>query len=444
MRPIRLHVFGCCLCGLIGAAWGTSPARGQPQIELRDESLTAELALGYFREAKALSERDGGELWGLELYGAMMFVDPQSRHIIANQGDREGHLTPQDDVFVGTLPKDVMIAGTAVEWAGRNWTMLPWPLPRDASERRHFMAHEMWHRVQGQLGLPGAMPPNTHLDTREGRIWLRLEWRALRAALQADGDDRRKAISDVLLFRAYRRSLFDRARAQESRMEMHEGLAEYTGVRLSDEDETAVIRRAIDNLQQAEGWSTFPFSFAYPSGPAYGLLLDAAAPGWRQRLSSEGDLGGMLQAALAVSLAEDLKPAAAARAKAYDGEALIAAENEREDARQRRLSEYRARFVNGPRLILPLTSPNIGFNPQQLVPLDDLGTVYPSLKASDVWGVLRADGGALLYGDWSRIVVPAPDDPAARPLQGDGWMLDLKDGWKVVPAERAGDYTLKK
>jgi hypothetical protein len=43
-----------------------------------------------------------------------------------------------------------------------------------------------------------------------------------------------------------------------------------------------------------------------------------------------------------------------------------------------------------------------------------------------------------------RARVPAPTDFSTRPLKGDGWSLELKDGWEVVPGERAGDVKLIK
>ena len=59
-------------------------------------------------------------------------------------------------------------------------------------------------------------------------------------------------------------------------MEMHEGLAEYTGVRLSRDSDAAAATRAIKNIELAKSWPTYTFSFAYVSGPLYGLLLDEA------------------------------------------------------------------------------------------------------------------------------------------------------------------------
>src|SRR5438046_7411128 len=95
------------------------------------------------------------------------------------------------------------------------------------------MAQELWHRVQNEIGFPSSGAANNHLDSRDGRVWLQLEWRALAAALTSRGKQRRRAITDALLFRAYRRTIFPQAASQEREMEMHEGLAEYTGVTLS-------------------------------------------------------------------------------------------------------------------------------------------------------------------------------------------------------------------
>jgi hypothetical protein len=40
--------------------------------------------------------------------------------------------------------------------------------------------------------------------------------------------------------------------------------------------------------------------------------------------------------------------------------------------------------------------------------------------------------------------VPAPTDLSARPLKGEGWSLELANGWEVVPGARPGDVTVRK
>ena len=95
------------------------------------------------------------------------------------------------------------------------------------------MLHELFHRIQPELGLITAGGParagDAHLDTLEGRVWLRLEWRALARALCQSGEDRKRAVSDALAFRLTRRSQFANAAENERVEEIREGLAQYTG-----------------------------------------------------------------------------------------------------------------------------------------------------------------------------------------------------------------------
>src|SRR5208282_4270638 len=58
----------------------------------------------YFQEMKTASERDAGHLWGIRLYGPMLFVDPETHFAVANQADAEGKLRPDGEVFSGSVP----------------------------------------------------------------------------------------------------------------------------------------------------------------------------------------------------------------------------------------------------------------------------------------------------------------------------------------------------
>src|SRR5262249_56181459 len=84
----------------------------------------------------------------------------------------------------GELPRTLGFANAPVEWGGSRWAAYIWDfttsLP-DPRVRAEFMLHELFHRIQPDLGLITAGGParsgNAHLDTFEGRVWLRLEWR---------------------------------------------------------------------------------------------------------------------------------------------------------------------------------------------------------------------------------------------------------------------------
>ncbi|HYX40722.1 MAG TPA: hypothetical protein VE821_03440, partial [Pyrinomonadaceae bacterium] len=421
-----------------------------PARLLMAQGQTHDLALAqqYFQEAQAICTRDHGRLWGVSLCGPMLLVDPATRVVFANQADAKVLLTRRGAVFVGHWPEEENIANTAVSWAGAKWTMIRWPLPTDEMDRKRLMMHELFHRVQDEINLPAANPSNDHLDARDGRVWLQLEWRALRAALMSDGVRRQQAITDALTFRAYRRSLFPQASGTERGLEMNEGLAEYTGVRLGAQTEAQALDYARREIENAHQRPTFARSFAYISGPAYGLLLDATAADWRKGLNAQADLGALLAQAAKIKLPANLQTLAEQRADEYDGQALRAAEDERAAARQKQLAEYRAQLVKGPTLVLPLTERmRYSFDPNNVVPLDGAGTVYPTLRVTDEWGILEVSHGALMTRasrTVSKVYVAAPTDAETRPLKGDGWTLQLNDGWRLTPAERKGDFTLQK
>src|SRR5580704_2330892 len=145
-------------------------------------------AKDYFAEAKTYSDKDGGRLWGMKLYGAMFFVDPDTRFVVANEPDPDGVLHADGDFYVGTLPQSVIVSNAPTEWEGKRWTMLIWPtIPEDAVVRRIMFEHESFHRIQPALHLEATDTPSLHLDTPEGRLWMQLEWRALAAALAQHG-----------------------------------------------------------------------------------------------------------------------------------------------------------------------------------------------------------------------------------------------------------------
>jgi hypothetical protein len=414
----------------------------------QEPALNLKLAEQYFREAQALCERDQGRLWGVSLCGPMLFAEAAARVVVANQPDKEGRLHNTGAVFTGTLPPEVAIANTALNWAGVKWTMVMWPLPEEKRERARLMAHELFHRIQEARKLAATDAVNPHLDQKDGRIWLRLEWRALERALQEQGAARKLAATDALVFRRYRQSLFPPSASKEFALETNEGLAEYTGLKLSTRSLGELSALAAYALRQFHRRPSYARSFAYATGPAYGALLDAAGTDWRPRIKTGDDVSALLRQALVLKLPTDLAAQAAARAAQYDGEEVIAFETTRDATRKQQLEKYRALLVDGPVLALPIgDSFNYSYNPNNLVSLDDGTTVYPTARITDDWGVLEVSSGVLMSrtgGRITRLQVAAPAASEAHPLQGNGWKLELKDGWTLAPGERSGDFVLRK
>ena len=129
---------------------------------------------------------------------------------------------------------------------------------------------------------------------------MRLEWRALARALRESGEPRALAIREALAFRQARHARFPDRVESERALDINEGLASYTQAVLPAQSEADAIASALDELTAAEGGESFVRTFAYASGPAYGLLLDAASPGWTRKVRASDDPAALLMRALAV------------------------------------------------------------------------------------------------------------------------------------------------
>src|SRR5207244_12394356 len=102
------------------------------------------------------------------------------------------------------------------------------------------------------------------------------------------------------------------------------------GVKLSALTDAEQILYAAGLLERRPSeYSTFVRSFAYVSGPAYGLLLDTASKSWRKDLKPTDDLGTLLQQALRLSPPAVDKVTAEARGQHYDSHQLRKAEEQR-------------------------------------------------------------------------------------------------------------------
>jgi len=375
-------------------------------------------ARAAFEDLDRLCRADAGRLWNVSLCGPTVFADPKSRDAVT---------WVDGELKAATIPQEIGIANYGLDWDGRRWTMVMWPLPDDPYDRRALLAHESWHRVQDTLGFKQTGPKNLHLDGAGGRAALRLEMRALARALESGS---KNAIEDALAFRAMRHALFSGSAEEERLLEMHEGLAEYTGTALAEprvKERAAHIAKALRDADRSESYMR---SFAYRTGPAWGALIEMKSPHWTRSLKPSDDLALVAQRAWKLKTPKD----ADAREKKYGGAEIRAAEQARAEKKRVLIAELRAKFIDGPTLTVPMGGGGMTFDPYGLQPLGDAGTVYRSITVSGPWGKLEVtSGGGLVSSDWTKVVVPA---------NADGYTLTLNEGWSKVRGARDGDLTV--
>jgi hypothetical protein len=209
------------------------------------------------------------------------------------------------------------------------------------------------------------------------------------------------------------------------------------------------VADAIRQLEEVTRNATFVRTFPYPTGTAYGLLLDEWQPGWPRTTTSGSDLPGMVATAAGIRPSADAASATAAATR-YGGPDLRAAEEVRDAEQRARVAALRRVFVDGPVLVLPGGGRN-SFTTAGMTPIPGEGTVYPSLRSTAPWGQLTAER-ALVSAERGTIRVPAPPpettaraatEPPHR-LEGEGWSLELAPDWTIRPGPRPGDYTVAK
>src|SRR6476646_6088169 len=300
------------------------------------------------------------------------------------------------------------------------------------------MLHGLFHRSQPELGFITDDGFNEHLDTLEGRVWMKLEWRALRRAVESSGSDRAEAIADALAFRRERRRRFPGAADNERRDEIREGLASYTGIAAWANSPADAHRAAATALAGGEASPAFVGNFEAASGPAYGVLLDDLLPGWRRQVRATSDLGDMLASAANGPPKTDVAVAGAR----YDGAKVRAEEEARDRALQARVAELRRRFVDGPVLTMPAPGRGTSDTTDSVV-IPQAGTVFfRNFTLTAQWGHLDANNGVLKSSDGSTLSAPVNGTLEGTTLKGDGWTATLNSGWVVRPASRPGSFTI--
>jgi hypothetical protein len=411
---------------LVGSFAGSCihPSRAVAQVD-------QQRAQEFFQEAQALCRRDGGRLWGVSICMPMVIGDARTQTFATSQ--------PPPDA---ARPRLVGILMGPIQWGGTMWAALVWDMVADQPPhvRNSMFLHESFHIVQMRLGLLVGTTLAEHLDSPDGRYWLRLEWHALAQALRESGEARALAVRDALAFRQARHTRFPDMVETERALDIGEGLASYTGIVLAAESEADAIAAALDELAGQESGESYVRTAAYASGPAYGLLLDAAAPGWTRNVHAGDDPAEMLMRALAIQPVADVETAAAR----YGGAEIRAAEEQREQQRRARIAELRQRFVEGPVLLMP--GGGSGFSDSHgATVIPDVGTIwFGDYRMTGPWGALEANKGVLLSTDGRARRLPAPARLNDTTLSGDGWTLEVAPDWVVREGARQGDYELVK
>lgn len=399
---------------------------------------------GYFKEIKKATEQGIG-VWNKNLYGNILLVDPVTRQLYGNNPDLNGVLKPDQNIYQGKLADNINIANTSLQWGGKVWAMIMLPLPEDKYERINLSIHELFHTVQTSLGFAQNNKESNHLEKKDGRIFLRLELEALRQAIiSTNSKEQKKHLRQALIFRKHRNILFPGSDDIENQLELNEGIAEYTGFAMSGRNKQQVRQHFVSSLDAFIKNPTYVRSFAYTTTPIYGYFLSLKNKHWNQEISSKTNLTDFFIKELNIKIPDNVKSIPDKIIEEYDGLSIISQEKVRDEQIQAKIAEYKSKFIEKPHFEIVFEKMNISFDPRNILSLEDQGTVYPNLRVTDNWGVLEVSNAALISSDWSRISVSIPEKINGSTIEGEGWVLKLKENYKVGKDEKDHNYILIK
>jgi hypothetical protein len=409
-------------------AWGCTSKSNQKFL-VSDSEL--EYAKSVFIEFREALEQDNGRLWNYNLYGPTLLIDKETGVVIANETDEKGTLIKKGDLYVGVLPENIVGGNTTIEWLGKRWATYSFPLSENKAERIEGLIHESFHRIQPRIGFDNLTEiQSVHLDSKEGRIYLKLEFEALKKALESE--EPMPHIQNALLFRQYRHQLFPESRDAENTLEIMEGLAQYTGSILSPRTDEEYRQHYAALIEMALEFPSFVRSFAYFTIPVYGYFMKQSDDLWNQNINKEINLTDFILQSFQIELKELNIETIKKIGKPYRIDNIIESENIREQKRIAQQKRYRSVFLSDSILVIPLFEMSINFDPRNIIPLDTFGTVYPITIVTDKWGILKVDSlGALLSPEWNKITLSYPTFIADTLVKGEGWSLKLNKSWTI-------------
>jgi hypothetical protein len=248
-------------------------------------------------------------------------------------------------------------------------------------------------------------------------------------------------LTNAMFFRKTRYYVFQIAASEENLLELNEGLAAYTGLRMSGRNDAETIKYLDAKLTEFQGYPTFVRSFAYVTTPIYGYLLTKKEKQWNRQIKDTTNLTEFFIRAFKMNVPFGLCHDCMNQ---YGFDKIADEETIREEAKGNKIAEFKKIFIEEPHLDIQFENMNISFDPRNPVPLEEFGTVYPTMRVTDNWGILSVKEGALLAKKWNKVTVSEPVQITPETISGNGWTLELNKSYTIIKNTDDNNFILKR
>lgn len=410
-------------------------------------------------KAKEILTADGGKLWGESLWNENVLVMDDENNVYSLQKFADAN---SDDgvLFYKKIKKgELSYTNTSQQFQGEKWaTIRADYIGNNFSET---IIHELFHLYHFQkIKLKGLIVE--YLDETHARTLLRIEFAALRNALTKinEGADKKivaKYLEDAMLFRQYRQNKYAEFLPQALDLENVEGLANYTGVRLSTNPNSA--SHAIKEIDSRESAKSISRSFPYATGLAYGLIFDYLNIDWRSDLTHIYDFLSIYETKFLHKKLSKSKLYLAEVEARNNGKKIIDEESKREKENAKVENFYRKQFTEEPTLEITLekgSAISLSYDMNSTFSLKGSGVIYTQIKGGSAsekgfGNFSTTDGkeglgisGILITSDLSKITFPKPVKIEENKIIGETYEINLNKGWKIVPIDKIGNLKIVK
>jgi len=410
-----------------------------------DIYFNAEKAIKYFNAIDSICYRDNSRLWGVNLSGAVMFVDRPTRKVFANKPDNEGLLKYREGVYQGTFPRERIIGNSAVEYGGKIFAMTPLPPREDEYRIKSAAINSLFHCYQKSLGIVHDRFIIRSMDEKFARIWIKLEFRALKKVLESDTTQFLPHLRDAIIFRGTRHEQFPHSVNEENMFETYDGLSMFTSTLLCSNTENEARQRLIESLNFFYRFQSYSRSYGSILGAIYYYILYKHGFDLKTIIKNDMvDPSELLAKHFKMQIPSVCRDIAGSLALLYDVDSIYSEEEQRMADIKERIKKQLSRFTEKPVLSIELESPYFDFEPEDIRSLDTLGTIYNTIRVSDNWGKLTVEkGGCLVSYNIKNIRLTARNIRESKNhYYGDGWHIILNNNWKIVKTD--DNYELKR
>ncbi len=388
-------------------------------FELKSQDILNNLS-DYFEEYNIVSEKDNSNLWGISFNVPMIVATLD--YIVTNR-EIEGFIKYKNIYYGKTDEVKPGMHGT-ISWKERKWAFYTYSHNdfEIKKKRLDLLFHEAFHYIQSLIDLEGAWSQCKHLNSFNARVLLKLEYEALLKAFKEENF--KIYLIDAIAFRAYRYFLYPNAYVEEQKIEMQEGLAQYTGLKLCGYSGNEIY----DLLQNKMTYN--PQTFGYYSGAIYSFILDKSNKAWQKEIRKNDNFLYFTQKIFDLNLPENLKIHIERVRNRYNWKQISTIEKDKAQEIRRKEKKYIKMFFKKPIVkISRELCKGFGFSSSIIFPIEK-GKIFNGVSCESNWGKLVAIDEIYISDDF--VYLPTPFIINGKQINGNGWVLYLNDKWTII------------